>query len=191
MVELYLNEELEDLQITENQEEWNEMLFELGLEGQKKVISKSDKSGVNPYTKADGKTMRIVSLLCPKYSKVEAYSNSQIPLDVMKEIKKCKEHSWFDHIVVYYTDNNPDPFVIGVNGYEFSKSDCYLIARFGDELLPWEELEIKANKELQKKTDHFVNDLKNIIYSIESNPQLALDDMINNGKTYYTPSLNI
>ena len=66
-----------------------------------------------------------------------------MPFEVLQEIHRCKENEWFPVIAVWYDDKSPDPFLIG---YDRKKGDAnkFLIARWGDELLPFEQLEKKA-----------------------------------------------
>lgn len=145
MTEIFIEPELQELSDIDNSTEWQIIAEELNLGGQLAFTEKSETKQAPPYMFVDPKTDKIIRILCPRKEKIENYKASTIPLDVLREVHKCKEHGWYEEICVYYDDKSPDPFVVGFTPDKYSwQRNKHLIARWGNELLPFEELEIKA-----------------------------------------------
>jgi hypothetical protein len=91
------------------------------------------------------------------------YDKSTIPREVLKEIALAEKEQYFEKIKIWYDDASPDPLVVGyikVDSYTYVK---HMIARFGDEILPFEELEIKATNRLIKyATEKLQNNLDSV-----------------------------
>jgi hypothetical protein len=138
--QIFIEPELETLH--ENAEEWEQLCTGLDLKQQLKKIGKVERIA-NPYMKLDPRTERVYEMLCPRKELYTVYKASTIPLEVLQEIHRCKENAWFPVIAVWYDDKSPDPFLIG---YDSKKADAnkFLIARWGDELLPFEQLMERA-----------------------------------------------
>jgi len=155
-VEIYLEPELEEMvQNPEVEAEWKSLVEELGLEGQSKLIAKRENTEVDkkasPYIHLNKKYAHIFSILCPEVVDYKKYDKTTIPREVLKEIVLCEKEGYFDHIRIWYDDASPDPFVIGYikdGSYNWIR---HIIARFGDELLPFEVLEEKAYNRIKKK----------------------------------------
>lgn len=148
-VEIYLEAELEEMiNSPEVTKEWKKLATELGMEGQLELITpkaneKEDKNP-SPYTFMNKKYERIFAILCPETIAYQKYNKSTIPREVLKEIALAEKNKYFDAIKIWYDDASPDPVVVGyikTGAYDYVK---HMIARFGDEVLPIEELEIKA-----------------------------------------------
>lgn len=107
------------------------------------LTEKTDTNHAPPYMVLDPKTERVIRVLCPAKIEVEKYGESTIPLDILREVHKCKHHGWYHKIEVFYDNKSPDPFVVGFVNNSWN-SPKHLIARWGAELLPFEELERKA-----------------------------------------------
>lgn len=142
--QIFIEPELETLH--ENSEEWVKVCNELGLVQQLARAGTVEKVG-NPYLKIDPRSERVYKMLCPCSDPFTAYEASTIPLDILQEINRCHQNAWFDKIEIWYDDKSPDPFVVGniekVKG-QYWNVDKFLIARWGDELLPFEQLVAKA-----------------------------------------------
>jgi hypothetical protein len=138
--QIFIEPELETL--PKNAEEWEQLCTGLDLKQQLKKIGKVERIA-NPYMKLDPRTERVYEMLCPQKELYTAYKASTLPLDVLQEIQRCKKNEWFPAIAVWYDDKSPDPFLIG---YDSKKADAnkFLIARWGDELLPFEQLMERA-----------------------------------------------
>jgi hypothetical protein len=169
-VEIYLEPELEEMVgSVEVTEEWKQLAEELGMEGQLKLITpksgeESDKNP-SPYIHMNAKAERVFAILCPEVVDYKKYDKSTIPRDVLREIAMAERLKFFDKICIWYDDASPDPLVVGyikVGNYEYVK---HMIARFGDELLPFEELERKSINRLKKR---MTDKLKSALSSIDS-----------------------
>ena len=194
-VEIYLEPELEEMVgSVEVTEEWKQLAEELGMEGQLKLITpksgeESDKNP-SPYIHMNAKAERVFAILCPEVVDYKKYDKSTIPRDVLREIAMAERLKFFDKICIWYDDASPDPLVVGyikVGTYEYVK---HMIARFGDELLPFEELERKSINRLKKRiTDKLKSSLSAIDATVDDffNPTRYNSDVLRiefNGVTY-------
>lgn len=151
MTEVFIEPELANLEVAENAAEWFEICSELGLTKQLNHADRSEEKKAPPYMFIDPKTSKIIRTLCPRLVTVENYDASTIPLDILQEIAKCRVNGWYKEIKIAYDDKSPDPFVIGFTHHEhYWMSSKHLIARWGAELLPFEQLEIKAINRLKE-----------------------------------------
>lgn len=176
--EIFIEPELMELESVEASTEWSSICQELGLEGQTKLAEKSPELKPPPYRAIDPKTSRIIRALCPEKSTVANFSVSTIPLDILKEVKKCRENGWYHEIYVFYDNKSPDPFLVGKLTSQWG-SPYHLIARWGDELLPFEELEIKAVNRLMGDAKVALIELKSKIDHYLQNPQDFIQMMLN------------
>jgi hypothetical protein len=167
-VEIYLEPELAEMvgnpEVTE---EWKQLAESLGMQGQLNLIKpksgeEKDKNP-SPYIHMNKKAERMFAILCPEVVAYKKYDKSTIPREVLKEIALAEKEQYFDKICIWYDDASPDPLVVGyikTGSYEYVK---HMIARFGDELLPFEELEIKATNRLMKyATEKLQNQLESV-----------------------------
>jgi hypothetical protein len=194
-VEIYLEPELEEMVgSVEVTEEWKQLAEELGMEGQLKLITpksgeESDKNP-SPYIHMNAKAERVFAILCPEVVDYKKYDKSTIPRDVLREIAMAERLKFFDKICIWYDDASPDPLVVGyikMGNYEYVK---HMIARFGDELLPFEELERKSINRLKKRmTDKLKSSLSSIDSTVDEffNPTRYNSEVLRiefNGVTY-------
>ena len=156
------------------------------MEGQLRLITpklgeESDKNP-SPYIHMNAKAERVFAILCPEVVDYKKYDKSTIPRDVLREIAMAERLKFFDKICIWYDDASPDPLVVGyikVGTYEHVK---HMIARFGDEILPFEMLEEKAILRLKKKlTDKLTATLTGVNVKVDSffNPVRYNDDNLN------------
>lgn len=117
IVETFLTEETIDL-IYDNEQlnNWNKYVEELGLQGQKTIV-KQDKSPI-PFMHLKKSYVNICETLCPVKVKVEQYSITPIPVEILELIALSKRENYFEEILIWYDDKSPDPFCLGVN-YEY------------------------------------------------------------------------
>jgi len=194
-VEIYLEPELEEMVgSVEVTEEWRQLAEELGMEGQLKLIApksgeESDKNP-SPYIHMNAKAERVFAILCPEVVDYKKYDKSTIPRQVLREIAIAEKEQFFDKICIWYDDASPDPLVVGyikMGNYDYVK---HMIARFGDELLPFEELERKSIIRLKKRmTDRLKSALSSIDSTVDEffNPTRYNSDVLRiefNGVTY-------
>ncbi len=169
MTEIFIEPELEILQDEASAAEWFETASRLGLDKQITLADKSETKKAPPYSFIDPKTSRIIQILCPCRVLYKDYDVSTIPLDIMQEIDKCITNRWYHKIYICYDDKSPDPFVIGKLRDEWS-SPMHMIARWGNELLPFEILEQKAIERVRYSAKRSLELMKHKI-------QAGLDDV--------------
>jgi len=138
--QIFIEPELETL--PENSGEWEQLCTDLHLQNQLKKVGKVEKMPI-PYMKLDPRSERVYQMLCSAKVLYTAYDASTLPLEIVQEIHRCKENEWFYKMEIWYDDKSPDPLLIG---YDSKKWDAnkFLIAQWGDELLPFEQLVDKA-----------------------------------------------
>lgn len=169
MTEVFIEPELENLADETIAAEWFETVSKLGLEEQVKLADKSETKQAPPYAFIDPKTSRIIRTVCPCRVDYKAYNVSTIPLDILQEIAKCEENKWYHKIYICYDDKSPDPFVVGKLKDEWG-SPMHMIARWGAELLPFEQLELKAVERLKYNA-------KKALERLRLQAQFGLDDV--------------
>jgi hypothetical protein len=167
----YLQEEVMDLVLEPAAlDEWHRMIGEMGLEGQQKTAV-PDKSPI-AYPFMTPSMVATFETLCPREVELKDYSAGPIPLKALELIKLAVQEKHFDRIMIRYDDKSPDPVAIGEKGYHYSYDTSYtkhtpeeaaqrraagksvyftpeqryLIARWGAENKPLEELAMDAKK---------------------------------------------
>lgn len=168
--EIFVEPELMELEQPENAQEWFEICSQLGLEGQVKHADRSEEKKAPPYMHIDPKTNKIIMAICPVQVQYKDYSASTIPLDVLKEIQKAESNGWYQKIYICYDDKSPDPFVVGMTHGDHWSAHLHLIARWGNELIPFEQLEAKAVRVLRDRAEKALREL-------QFNVNLALEDV--------------
>lgn len=166
MTEIFIEPELEQLQLPEVAEQWMELVSDLGMEGQKKLMGKAhvgdgvhiEKAG-NPYMAINQHLSRVIRTLAPDCQSYNEYDKSTIPVDIISEIKKCVDNGWFRRIKIYYDTQSPDPFVVGFVEDSWG-GDKFLIGRFGEHLVPFEQLADAAVARLRDKAVESFRKLK-------------------------------
>lgn len=142
--EIYLQPELEELVVdSEKRDEWVEKITSLGLEGQLKLTKNSEKGSVSPYTFMNEQMKLVFSTLCPTKAETAKYDKSAIPLDVLSHIALCKQEKYFSKLEIWYDNKSPDPVLVGHLSDKYNTA-IHLIARWGDEIIPYEQLVEKA-----------------------------------------------
>lgn len=151
----------ENGQIMDMPEEALAIIEELGLEGQRKFLRATGEDGniqTIPYRRMTKDEAAVYGTLMPKRSDIESYNAGQIPIRVLEVVKECKP--MFKKLVIWYpeteADLRKDPILVGVNErttvyypgekneWTHREDENYLLARWGEELLPLEQLAAKA-----------------------------------------------
>lgn len=161
--QFFIEPELEKLH--EQSQEWEQLCTGLGLEKQLKKIGKVEKVA-NPYMKLDHRSERIFQMLCPRREPYTEYGAGTLPLDIVQEIDRCKKNGWFPVMEIWYDDKSPDPFLIGADSKRWDNK--FLIARWGEELLPFEQLVEKA---INRYKDAYLRSLNRLIIDCEGRKQ--------------------
>lgn len=167
----YREPELDELiQNADKNQEWSELCFHLGMEGQLSTIKRSSDDETStgnpiPYMAINKRWLKIFKTLCPDKIEYKKYKFSTVPLDGLKEILLCVHQKYFDVVEIWWDNVVKDPLIIGIiNGKYSSDKQHYLIGRFGDEILPLEMLEQKA---IQRIVSHLKNTVEKVSKTID------------------------
>lgn len=150
LVETYEVPEVDAMGTPECEAEAIELIESLGLEGQQSLLKKSGGETVRmPYRKMTAEEAFVYEKVLPKKTKLQNYSDGPIPLRVLQVASHAKE--LYDLIQVWHPENadEKDPVLVGVNGSEYSAKERFMLARWGEELLPFSELAKKAGAKVR------------------------------------------
>ncbi len=148
--------QVETFECTETRQETSEqsaealrLINELGLDGQQPITisdgAQSVNTNRNPYRKIKSDEQFVYSVLCPDRCDVTKYKDGPIPLEVLKALAYAKSLNFFAGFEVWAasTKSVKDPVLLGYTSkatWGGFSGDCYIIARWGEELLPLEVL---------------------------------------------------
>lgn len=155
VVETYFIEETIDL-IHDNDAltKWHEKIEELGLEGQKAVVT-TDKSPI-PFLWMNESIVNTFELLCPSKIEISKYDKSPIPVELLEIVGLCKKEDYFNKIEVWFNEKQKDPAIIGYKfredkihegeWYQNYYASKYLIGRWADVKASLDQLVERAKK---------------------------------------------
>lgn len=114
VVETFIIEETAEL-IYDNEklDKWNELVSELGLYGQTKIVA-PEKSPI-PFMHLKTSLVNVFECLCPRKVDVEEYCITPIPVEILDLIALSKKENYFSKLQIWYDDKSPDPVCIGMN----------------------------------------------------------------------------
>ena len=112
-VETFIIEETASL-IYDNEQldKWNDLVKDLGLEGQTKIV-KPEKSPI-PFMFIKTGMKNVFKTLCPIKVEVSKYDVTPIPLEILDLVALNKRENYFKKIEIWYDDKNPDPLCVGM-----------------------------------------------------------------------------
>lgn len=162
LVETFEQEELKENPVEQTAEQI-ELIELLGLNGQKKLVS-SDKKTLSPYPEVTDEQSFIIGSICPERYKVEEYSRTQIPLRVLRIIQWNNTMGVYKDIRIFDKRSSEikDPFLVGFSENYYS-GKAFLLARWGEELLPWRELKKLADEAILAKKQQYVKKIRSEI----------------------------
>lgn len=164
VVETYIIEETQEL-IYDNEklDQWNNLVNELGLEGQTKVV-KAEKSPL-PFLWMNTALKKTFEELCPAKTPVESYDKTPIPVEALSMLALSKREGYFDKIEVWFNEKNPDPAIIGLKYTQGSGqwekefyAERYLLARWSDVKASLAELTDRARRLFILRRTNELND---------------------------------
>lgn len=128
---------------TECEAEAAALIESLGLEGQQSLIKKNSDVRA-PYRKMTLEEKTVYKAILPRSVALAKYSDGVIPLRVLQVAAHAKE--LYDHVQVWCPENadDPDPLLVGLNGTDYSPRETFILARWGEVLVPFAELSKKA-----------------------------------------------
>jgi len=134
--------ELQDVkeETIEQSAEARELCAQLGLTGQIKKTEEGAVKARTPYRLMKDDELFVYTILCPERSDVHTLSNEPIPLDVLKTLAYAKTLNTFEYFEVWSASskNVKDPVLVAYEKRYDNKR--FILARWGDELLPLEVL---------------------------------------------------
>lgn len=124
-----------------------ELIEKLGLEGQRTLLN-SDTLTRFPYRKLTQQEGFVYKILCPRTCELKDYKDGIIPVRVLQVAAHAIETGYLNRVEVWYPNNADikDPVLVGIKGESRSDKEQFLLARWGKELPPIEELEVVALK---------------------------------------------
>lgn len=182
LVETYETPEVDEHGTPECEAEAVELIEQLGLEGQLSLVKPDGDGELKrlPYPKMTKEQRVVLRAIFPKETHIAKYKDQTIPLRVLQIASHAKD--LFDDIYVWHPENADvkDPYLIAKNGGSLS-GEFYLLARWGEELKPWNELVEKAASILRGKRMALLNRMKSAIQadieSTETADPVAVVDM--------------
>lgn len=152
-------------------EEAVRLMDELGLDGQKTLVTKSEKTGFDsrcPYREMNGTESFVYRVLCPEESSLKDYGRSPIPLRVLQVAAHAKSLGIFKELRVWDRASPAvkDPVLVGVKKhlqYDWMDGPVFILARWGEEL---ETFSVLAKRAFDAKREQFVDTLQRIANSI-------------------------
>lgn len=150
-VESYEQLEMEPNQ--DNDAELRRLVEELGLDGQRKLLSAEKK--VNPFRTMTMHEYAAYKCFLPRHVRVSDYANP-IPIRVLEILALAKSLDFFTSFEIW--SNDDDPLLVGVKDHQH-----YLLARWGESLLSFAEIEATIGKKMREAlkacitmTDHML-----------------------------------
>jgi len=160
LVETYETPEVDEHGTPECEAEAVELIEQLGLEGQLSLIKPDENGGVQrvPYPKMTKEQRTVLEAIFPKKTRLEDYKDQSIPLRVLQVAAHAKD--LFEKLYVWHPENadEKDPYLIATNGRE-----TYILARWGEELKPFNEMAEKAAAVLKGKRLEVLNKIKSLV----------------------------
>lgn len=125
------------------------LIESLNLNGQMDLATRSDDGAAkrNPYRHMTREEALVYGLLLPKKTKIADYADGMIPLRVLQVAAHAKEH--FTELWVWSPASaaDKDPLLVGMTKQpipgmpsHYTRDTEWLLARWGDVLLPFPEL---------------------------------------------------
>jgi len=90
---------------------WSEKCAELGLEGQKEVVTVG-KSPI-PFLWMNDALVATFETLCPTKVKITAYDKSPIPVEILELVSLSQKESYFDFMEIWFNEQVKDPVCVG------------------------------------------------------------------------------
>lgn len=141
IVETFVIEETAEL-IYDNEklDKWNELVGELGLEGQTKLVQ-PERSPI-PFMPMNNSLTNILQTLCPRSVQVEDYNVSPIPVEILDLISLSKREAYFQSVEIWYDEKSKDPFCVGITG------SWKEVSWYANSVKELEDVEFKSKKEV-------------------------------------------
>jgi|KBSSwiStaDraftv2_1062776.scaffolds.fasta_scaffold494684_3 hypothetical protein len=191
LVETYECEELKNSEATTMavDAEAVALIESLNLEGQK-ALTNTETLTREPYREMTRLEYFVWSSVCPERTSVSVYRLSPIPLRVLQVIAYAQSLGIYHKLEVWHPRQvKEDPILVGVARGEEWSSKCHLLARWGDVLVPFAELQERSKGVFKRKLASLLAEAKADIARTEerldARVQLAFDEEKFDMPTFY------
>jgi hypothetical protein len=162
----------------EDVEAFKTAINDLELDGQKKFLPDDEGPDkelgpVNPYRKMTKEEHFVYSTVCSAKVDLSRYAESILPLRVLQVAAHANK--MFQDLEVWHAPNADieDPVLVGINNKgSYGRVSFFLLARWGETLVPFDELKEVAIRMWREKT---LNALKTIKQAVDRELKLAED----------------
>lgn len=176
-------EQVDMLQTAVEDGEHQLLIEELGLTGQTKLLGQDNDFKVHPFRVITAEETFVFKTLFSESTKIEAYKDGLIPREVLEIAKEVKSLNHPDMAELYVWHPKPgvlDPVLVArQNAW---RDPVYLLARWGEALIPFEELRELA---IKRNTEKVVAELRNTsakIKTILADPEALVLKCLAEGK---------
>lgn len=135
------------------------LMNELGMDGQKSLVTKNEKTGRDqraPYREMTKDEAFVYGVLCPKQYHIKEYSRTPIPLRVLQIAAHANSLGIYKRLEVWDVEDavEKDPVLVGVSEHPVHKwqDQNFILARWGEVLEPFVVLLRRA---VEKKREQF------------------------------------
>lgn len=151
LVETYEQTETYDEE-PENREAALALVSTLGLEGQFELLGEDENGGDMPYRKMTKEEQDVYGAILSVQTDIVDYKDAPIPLRILQVASHAQP--LFDCLIVWHPKNADfkDPLLVGRKGDQYGPHQLFILARWGDELLPFPKLRGIAGKTIRDKT---------------------------------------
>lgn len=156
-----------------------ELSKSLGLEGQLRLSDPQTDTRC-PYQKMTALQKVVFESVFPKRTSVTDYDSGPIPLRVLQVLAHSKELPMFKRFEVWHPldAKQPDPLLVAhTSDYDYSDNTIFVLARWGDSLVPFEKLVEKAKAiwiaSRKVKANKLLAEIKDKISEIEDEAEVA------------------
>jgi len=171
-------------------EEAVEIMEQLGLDGQKALVSQAENEPAKrcPYRDMTAEETFVFGVLCPAAARLNKYDAGPIPLRVLQVAAHAAGLGIYDHLEVWYVAKQPepDPVLIGIIGgkYEWEVKARHLLARWGDELESWVVCRKRALEKKREQVSDAYAVLARKLTQLAAADELTADELITKGASW-------
>jgi hypothetical protein len=188
-VETFVIEETASL-IYDNEKlsKWNELVNDLGLEGQTEIV-KPNKSPI-PFMFIKQSMRSVFETLCPRRVSVSIYNITPIPVEILDLVALSKRENYFQEVEIWYDDKSPDPLCVGVTCQYYGYKNGSYDASDRTEYLKTEQevKDIIGSKSVYKHDEklYLLGKWADVKHSFEELKQMATKRYVSEKSNYYT-----
>lgn len=174
VVETFIDRnELEHLEDNVEQESYNKMCIDLGLEH----LAIGADSNVNGIPRMNKLERKVYDYICPTKTELENYTGV-LPKRVLEAYKVCKDNGWLEEVErgvhIWTAEEDPDPIMVA----QFSWNTYGIIARWGDELRSFAELRKEAIRRKKVEVSKKMTEVKHLVELFEKDPDSLTESIL-------------